>query len=57
MMKDMPKSLSDVNDELLNRLLEEGYSQKEAEERLLEIDEEEEHLGFLRFQELHERNR
>ncbi|MBO7698519.1 MAG: hypothetical protein J6S38_05750 [Erysipelotrichaceae bacterium] len=44
-------------EEMLEELLEEGYSQEEAEEKLRQYEEEEEHLAYFRFMELHNRNR
>ena len=42
-------------EEMLGELMEEGYSREEAEEKLRRYEEEEEHLAYLRFQELHNR--
>lgn len=42
-------------EEMLEELLEEGYSLEEAQEKLIRYEEEEEHLAYLRFQELHNR--
>ena len=43
-------------EEMIEELMEnEGLSRQEAEERLVQYEEEEEHLGYLRFMELHNR--
>ena len=42
---------------MLEELLEEGYSQEEAEEKLRQYEEEEEHLAYFRFMELHNREK
>ncbi|MBQ1567552.1 MAG: hypothetical protein IIZ80_06655 [Erysipelotrichaceae bacterium] len=45
-------------EEMIKELMEnEGLSKDEAEERLVQYEEEEEHLGYLRFMELHNENR
>ena len=44
-------------EEMIEELMEnEGLSRQEAEERLIQYEEEEEHLGYLRFMELHNRH-
>ena len=42
---------------MLEELLEEGYTQEEAEEKLKQYEEEEEHLAYFRFMELHNREK
>ena len=42
-------------EELLDKYLEEGYSKGEAEEKARQDLEEQEHLDWLHFQELHHR--
>ena len=44
-------------EEMLEELLEEGYSQEEAEEKLKQYEEEEEHLAYFRFMEIHNREK
>ncbi len=41
---------------MIRQLLSEGYTQEEAEEKVSEYEEEEEHLAFFRFMELHAHN-
>ncbi len=45
-------------DEMLEKLMEEeGLSEQEAEERILDYEQEEEHLAYFRFMEIHDQNR
>lgn len=44
-------------EEMLEELLEEGYSQEEAEEKLRQYEEEEEHLAYFRFMEIYNREK
>ena len=42
---------------MLEELLEEGYSQEEAEEKLKQYEEEEEHLAYFRFMEIYNKDK
>ena len=42
-------------DEMLKELLEEGYSEQEAQEKIRQYEEEEEHLAYFRFMEIYNR--
>ena len=44
-------------EEMLEELLEEGYSQEEAEEKLKLYEEEEEHLAYFRFMEIYNKDK
>ena len=42
-------------EEMLQELLDQGYTQEEAEQKIQEYEEEQEHLAFFRFQEIFNR--
>ncbi|MBO7676120.1 MAG: hypothetical protein J6S49_01175 [Erysipelotrichaceae bacterium] len=44
-------------EEMLEELLEEGYTQEEAEEKLKQYEEEEEHLAYFRFMEIYNKDK
>ncbi len=44
-------------EEELDELIDQGYDEEEAIEIIRQRQEEEEHLAFLRFLEIHDRNR
>ncbi len=43
-------------EEMLTDLLEQGYTEEEALEKIEEYEEEQEHLAFFRFQEMNRQN-
>ncbi|MBQ9425039.1 MAG: hypothetical protein IJU42_03745 [Erysipelotrichaceae bacterium] len=43
-------------EEMLTDLLEQGYTEEEALEKIEEYEEEQEHLAFFRFQEINRQN-